>query len=181
MTIAYLSVPSIFDKDAFSVLCLLFEVMKFGLMFDLWSFCWTRVVFVQASNITGYRHVSCNRYVTSNISCNRYVTYMLHYRYVTSIMHFSCIHVAFMILTWHTHYAFIGSLNENDSTSNYIQREPAFTKPLFWNESKPVSFTITQREKLLDSDWLRDCEFICNLRANFVIRGKWQIASEKNL
>ena len=33
---------------------------------------------------------------------------------------------------------------------------------------------ITHWEKLLDSDWLRDCEFIHNLRANSVIRGKLQ-------
>ena len=30
--------------------------------------------------------------------------------------------------------------------------------------------------KLLDSDWLKDCEFICNLRANTVIRGKLRIS-----
>ena len=29
-----------------------------------------------------------------------------------------------------------------------------------------ISTVITHREKLLDFDWLRDCEFIRNLRAN---------------
>ena len=33
--------------------------------------------------------------------------------------------------------------------------------------------------KLLDSDWLRDCEFMRNLRANSVIRGKLQISRAK--
>ena len=35
--------------------------------------------------------------------------------------------------------------------------------------------------KLLDSDWLRDCEFIRNLRANSVIRGKLQISRAKSV
>ena len=39
--------------------------------------------------------------------------------------------------------------------------------------------TITHWEKLLDSDWLKDCELICNLRANSVIQGKLQILREK--
>ena len=34
-------------------------------------------------------------------------------------------------------------------------------------------------EKLLDSDWLRHCEFIRNLRANSVIRGKLQMSRAK--
>ena len=33
---------------------------------------------------------------------------------------------------------------------------------------------ITHWEKLLDSDWVRDCEFIRNLSANSAIRGKLQ-------
>ena len=37
------------------------------------------------------------------------------------------------------------------------------------------------REKLLDSDWLRHCEFIRNLRANSVIRGKLQISRAKSV
>ena len=36
-------------------------------------------------------------------------------------------------------------------------------------------------EKLLDSDWLTDCEFIRNMRANFVIRGKLQISRVKSI
>ena len=36
--------------------------------------------------------------------------------------------------------------------------------------------SITQWEKLLDFDCWKDCEFICNLRANSVIRGKLQIS-----
>ena len=40
---------------------------------------------------------------------------------------------------------------------------------------------ITHWEKLLDSDCLRGCEFICNLRANFVIRGKLQILRAKSV
>ena len=35
--------------------------------------------------------------------------------------------------------------------------------------------------KLLDSDWLRDCEFIQNLSANSVIRGKLQISRAKSV
>ena len=35
--------------------------------------------------------------------------------------------------------------------------------------------------KLLDSDWLRDCKFICNLRANSVILGKLQISRVKSV
>ena len=31
-----------------------------------------------------------------------------------------------------------------------------------------IIIIITHQEKLLDSDWLRDCEFIRNLRANSV-------------
>ena len=40
---------------------------------------------------------------------------------------------------------------------------------------------ITHWEKLLDSDWLRHCEFIRNLRANSVIRGKLQISRAKSV
>ena len=40
---------------------------------------------------------------------------------------------------------------------------------------------ITHWEKLLDSDWLRHCEFISNLRANSVIRGKLQISRAKSV
>ena len=40
---------------------------------------------------------------------------------------------------------------------------------------------ITHWEKLLDSDWLRLCEFIRNLRANSVIRGKLQISRAKSV
>ena len=40
---------------------------------------------------------------------------------------------------------------------------------------------ITRWEKLLDPDWLRDCEFIRNLRANSVIRGKLQISRAKSV
>ena len=39
----------------------------------------------------------------------------------------------------------------------------------------------THWKKLLDSDWLRDCEFIRNLRANSVIRGKLQISRAKSV
>ena len=44
-----------------------------------------------------------------------------------------------------------------------------------------ITQVITHWEKLLDSDWLRDCEFIRNLRANFVIRGKLQISRAKSV
>ena len=44
-----------------------------------------------------------------------------------------------------------------------------------------VHIVITHWEKLLDSDWLRDCEFIRNLRANSVIRGKLQISRAKSV
>ena len=40
---------------------------------------------------------------------------------------------------------------------------------------------MTHWEKLLDSDWLRDCEFICNLRANSVIQGELQISRAKSI
>ena len=40
---------------------------------------------------------------------------------------------------------------------------------------------ITHWEKLLNSDWLRHCEFIRNLRANSVIRGKLQISRAKSV
>ena len=40
---------------------------------------------------------------------------------------------------------------------------------------------ITHWEKLLDSDWLKDCEFIRNLRANSVTRGKLQISKAKSV
>ena len=45
----------------------------------------------------------------------------------------------------------------------------------------PVTAVITHWEKLLDSDWLRHCEFIRNLRANFVIRSKLQISRAKSV
>ena len=41
--------------------------------------------------------------------------------------------------------------------------------------------TITHWGKLLDFDWLRDCEFIRNLRANSVIRGKLQISRAQSV
>ena len=44
-----------------------------------------------------------------------------------------------------------------------------------------VNKVITRWEKLLDSDWLRHCEFIRNLRANSVIRGKLQISRAKSV
>ena len=44
-----------------------------------------------------------------------------------------------------------------------------------------VQRVITHWEKLLDSDWLRHCEFIRNLRANSVIRGKLQISRAKSV
>ena len=37
---------------------------------------------------------------------------------------------------------------------------------------------ITNWEKFLDSNWVRDCEFIGNLRENSVIRGKVQISQK---
>ena len=40
---------------------------------------------------------------------------------------------------------------------------------------------ITHWEKLLDSDWLRHCKFISDLRANSVIRGKLQISRAKSV
>ena len=46
---------------------------------------------------------------------------------------------------------------------------------------KIVIIIITHWEKLLDSDWLGDCEFIRNLRVNFVIRGKLQISRAKSI
>ena len=44
-----------------------------------------------------------------------------------------------------------------------------------------IKILITHWEKLLDSDWLRHCEFIRNLRANSVIRGKLQISRAKSV
>ena len=44
-----------------------------------------------------------------------------------------------------------------------------------------IIIIITHWEKLLDSDWLRHCEFIRNLRANSVIRGKLQISRAKSV
>ena len=49
------------------------------------------------------------------------------------------------------------------------------------NFSQAISTVITHWEKLLDSDWLRHCEFIRNLRANSVIRGKLQISRAKSV
>ena len=46
---------------------------------------------------------------------------------------------------------------------------------------REVNSIITHWEKLLDSDWLRHCEFIRNLRANSVIRGKLQISKAKSV
>ena len=40
---------------------------------------------------------------------------------------------------------------------------------------------ITHWEKLIDSDWLRDSEFLSNLRVNSVIRGKLQISRAKSV
>ena len=45
----------------------------------------------------------------------------------------------------------------------------------------PITPLITHWEKLLDSDWLRHSEFIHNLRANPVIRGKLQISMVKSV
>ena len=45
---------------------------------------------------------------------------------------------------------------------------------------KVVFCLITHWEILLDSDWLRYCEFIRDLRANSVIQGKLQISREKS-
>ena len=47
--------------------------------------------------------------------------------------------------------------------------------------SSRIISIITHWEKLLDSDWLRHYEFIRNLRANFVIRGKLQISWAKSV
>ena len=44
-----------------------------------------------------------------------------------------------------------------------------------------ITYLITHWEKLLYSDWLRDCKFIRNLRANSVIRGKLQISRAKSV
>ena len=44
-----------------------------------------------------------------------------------------------------------------------------------------VSTVMTHWEKLLGSDWLRDCEFIRNVRTNSVIRGKLQISRAKSV
>ena len=40
---------------------------------------------------------------------------------------------------------------------------------------------ITHWENLLDLDWLRNCEFKRNVRANSVIRGKLQISITKSV
>ena len=48
-------------------------------------------------------------------------------------------------------------------------------------EFQLIIFKITHWEKLLDSDWLRYCEFIHNLRANSVIRSKLQISRAKSV
>ena len=50
-----------------------------------------------------------------------------------------------------------------------------------WHRNIPIIKVITHWEKLLDSDWLRHCEFICNVRANSVIRGKLQISRAKSV
>ena len=47
--------------------------------------------------------------------------------------------------------------------------------------SNCVCYVITHWEKLLDSDWLRDCKFISNLRTNSAIRGKFQISRAKSV
>ena len=44
-----------------------------------------------------------------------------------------------------------------------------------------ISTVITHWKKLLYSDWLRHCEFIRNLRANSVVRGKLQISRGKSV
>ena len=49
------------------------------------------------------------------------------------------------------------------------------------NKKVWIKALITHWEKLLDSDWLRHCEFIRNLRANSVIRGKLQISRAKSV
>ena len=49
------------------------------------------------------------------------------------------------------------------------------------NKVQLITSIITLWEKLLDSDWLRHCEFIRNLRANSVIRGKLQISRGKSV
>ena len=49
------------------------------------------------------------------------------------------------------------------------------------NFLKIINMIITHWEKLLDSDWLRHCEFIRNLRANSVILDKLQISREKSV
>ena len=42
-----------------------------------------------------------------------------------------------------------------------------------------IADIITHWEKLLDSDWLRDCEFIRNLRANYRSQGQKSVIHYK--
>ena len=58
---------------------------------------------------------------------------------------------------------------------------PAGKFPMLFCLFHAIFIIITHWEKLLDSDWLRDCGFIRNLRANSVIRGKLQISRAKSV
>ena len=53
--------------------------------------------------------------------------------------------------------------------------------PKITYNSFSITPIITHWEKLLDSDCLRNCEFIRNLRANSVIRGKLHISRVKSV
>ena len=46
---------------------------------------------------------------------------------------------------------------------------------------RKITFVITRWKKLLDFDWPRECEFIRNLRANYVIWGKLQFFRAKSV
>ena len=63
----------------------------------------------------------------------------------------------------------------------YIQQDIGKSLVLGQADSQSFKSVIAHWEKLLDSDWLRHCEFIRNLRENSVIRGKLQISRAKSV
>ena len=65
---------------------------------------------------------------------------------------------------------------------SYWHRGLSFTSKLHSTEFiGQITYLITHWEKLFDSDWLRHCDFIRNLRENSVIQGKLQISRAKSV
>ena len=64
---------------------------------------------------------------------------------------------------------------------NFLLKKIKLNKHFLLSILSKFLIIITHWEKLLDSDWLRDCGFIRNLRANSVIRGKLQISRAKSV